>query len=113
MSDVENFSPAHFARQDEMPDEMFYSMARLVTHIDEDACQALRDFYRLHMAPGMKVLDMMSSCVSHLPEDAKLGWVTGHGINLQELMANPQLDEYFIQNLNKSPGLSFDDAEFD
>ena len=34
MSGVENFSPVDFARQDEMPDEMFYSVARLVTHID-------------------------------------------------------------------------------
>ena len=113
MSGVENFTPMDFARQDEMPDEMFYSVARLVTHIDEDACQALRDFYRLHMAPGMTVLDLMSSCVSHLPDDPKPIGVTGHGMNLQELKANPQLDDYFIQNLNKSPGLSFDDAEFD
>jgi len=113
MSGVENFSPMDFARQDEMPDEMFYSVARLVTHIDEDACQALRDFYRLHMAPEMTVLDLMSSYVSHLPDDPKPIGVTGHGMNLQELKANPQLDDYFIQNLNKSPGLSFDDAEFD
>jgi SAM-dependent methyltransferase len=113
MSGVENFSPSHFARQDEMPDEIFYSEARLVTHIDEDACQALQDVYRLHMAPGMKVLDLMSSCVSHLPDDPKPGRVTGHGMNLQELKANPQLDIYFIQNLNKSPGLSFEVAEFD
>ena len=113
MSGVENFSPVDFARQDEMPDEMFYSVARLVTHIDEDACHALRDFYRLHMAPGMTVLDLMSSCVSHLPDDPKPLGVTGHGMNLQELKANQQLDDYFIQNLNKSPSLSFDDAEFD
>ena len=113
MFGVENFSSAHFARQDEMPDEIFYSMARLMTHIDEDACQALQDFYRIHMAPGMTVLDLMSSCVSHLPDDPKLGWVTGQGMNPQELKTNPQLDDYFIQNLNKSPGLSFDEADFD
>ena len=113
MFGVENFSSAHFARQDEMPDEIFYSMARMVTHIDEDACQALQDFYRIHMAPGMTVLDLMSSCVSHLPDDPKPGWVTGQGMNPQELKTNPQLDDYFIQNLNKSPGLSFDEADFD
>ena len=62
---------------------------------------------------GDAVLDLMSSCVSHLPDEPKPLGVTGHGMNLQELKANQQLDDYFIQNLNKSPSLSFDDAEFD
>ena len=96
-----------------MPDEMFYSMARLVTHIDEDACRALCDFYCSHMTPGMTVLDLMSSCVSHLPDDPKPKRVTGHGMNLLELQANPQLDDHFIQNLNKTPRLSFGDSSFD
>lgn len=105
--------PEHFARVDETPDEMFYSMPRLVTHIDDAACAALSAYYRNILNDGALVLDLMSSCVSHLPEDLKPGHVVGHGMNATELNANPQLDEYFIQNLNRNPALALDDDFFD
>ena len=34
-------------------------------------------------------------------------------MNLAELRANPRLDAHFVQNLNESPVLPFDDARFD
>ncbi|MEL0112620.1 MAG: methyltransferase domain-containing protein [Rickettsiales bacterium] len=107
------FRPDFFARQDEMPDEMFYSMPRLVTHIDDEACAALAGYYATLLKEGDVVLDLMSSCVSHLPRDAAFGKVIGHGMNRTELEANPQLDEYFLQNLNKTPDLPFEAASFD
>lgn len=96
-----------------MPDELFYSMPRLVTHIDEAACAALSAFYAKHLRDGDRVLDLMSSCVSHLPPAFAPGRVVGQGMNTTELAANPQLDEFFVQNLNKVPGLPLEPASFD
>ena len=112
MDNVE-FDAQHFARLDETPDEMFYGMARLVTHIDEAACEALAAHYAAHLKDGCRILDMMSSCVSHLPAGLTPDAVVGHGMNTRELAANPQLHSYFVQNLNKNPVLPLDDACFD
>lgn len=102
-----------FARADEMPDEMFYGMPRLVTHIDDAACAALARYYGTILKDGMRILDLMSSCVSHLPETLKPEQVIGHGMNATELDANPQLDEYFIQNLNRNPNFAAENDTFD
>lgn len=107
------FTDADFARVDEMPDELFYSTPRLVTHIDEAACAALSAFYADHLKDGDRILDLMSSCVSHLPTALSPGRVVGHGMNTTELAANPQLDDYFLQNLNKAPELPLEAASFD
>jgi SAM-dependent methyltransferase len=104
---------ARFARVDEMPDEMFYGMPRLVTHIDDDACTALAAYYGGILRDGDRILDLMSSCVSHLPVTLEGAHVTGHGMNTTELEANPQLDTHFVQNLNRSPTLPFDENVFD
>ena len=37
-------------------------------------------------------MDLMSSCVSHLPGEVGYGEVIGHGMNAEELAANPQPD---------------------
>ena len=50
---------------------------------------------------GAHVLDLMSSHVSHLPKDVKYGRVVGHGMNPQELSKNPQLNSWFVRNLNQ------------
>lgn len=107
------FDAHHFARLDEMPDEMFYGMPRLVTHIDEPACAALAAYYATQLRDGDRILDLMSSCVSHLPAALTPDTAVGHGMNTQELAANPQLDSYFVQNLNKKSALPFDDGSFD
>ena len=106
------FSDADFTRVDEMPDEMFYSVPRLVTHIDEPACAALSAYYAKTLRDGDRILDLMSSCVSHLPNALAPERVFGHGMNTAELEANPQLDEYFLQNLNKTPVLPLEEASF-
>lgn len=107
------FTPAHFERVDATPDTAFYEMPRLVKHIDEPACAALAGFYKELLPDGADVLDLMSSCVSHLPEDGSYGSVTGLGMNAVELEANPQLNGHVIHDLNADPKLPFEDASFD
>ena len=102
-----------FRRYDETPDEEFYSTPRLVTHIDDRAIAAVTQLYREFFPPGGVVLDLMSSWVSHLPEEVRYERVVGLGMNEEELRRNPQLDEYVVQNLNANPNLPFGEAEFD
>ncbi len=99
------FPPAAFDRIDESDDALFYRPPRLVTHIDDQAIAKLRDFYGEVLQPGWKVLDLMSSWVSHLPDGLKLAEVIGHGMNEAELNANPRLTRHFVQDLNTQPTL--------
>jgi hypothetical protein len=102
-----------FRRYDETPDEEFYRTPRLVTHIDDSAIAAVTQLYRELFPPGGEILDLMSSWVSHLPEEVRYQRVVGLGINEEELKKNPRLDEYVVQNLNRTPELPFESAEFD
>jgi SAM-dependent methyltransferase len=102
-----------FRRYDETPDEEFYETPRLVTHIDDGAIAAVTQLYRELFPAGGEILDLMSSWVSHLPEEVRYRRVAGLGMNEVELKRNPRLDEYVVQNLNRNAELSFADAEFD
>ncbi len=103
----------HFQRVDETDDALFYQIARLVTHIDEPACQALGDFYRTTLPGGGDIIDLMSSCVSHFPDDVVYRSVTGLGMNADELDANQRLTRRIVHDLNRMPALPFGDASFD
>jgi SAM-dependent methyltransferase len=96
--------PGAFAKEDAGDDALFYRPARLVTHIDAGAVAALTARYAEVLQPGADVLDLMSSWVSHLPE-VPLGEVVGHGMNAEELRANPRLQRWFVQDLNRDPAL--------
>ena len=102
-----------FTKQDSGDDLAFYAPPRLVTHIDEGATAALTEFYRKIVPSGGRVLDLMSSWVSHLPDDRVYAEVVGHGMNAEELAANQRLDRWFLQNLNRDAALPFDDRYFD
>jgi ubiquinone/menaquinone biosynthesis C-methylase UbiE len=102
-----------FRRYDESPDEEFYRLPRFVTHIDDRAIAAVTQLYREHFPPGGSILDLMSSWISHLPEEVRYGRVVGLGMNENELEKNPRLDEFVVQNLNSNPRLPFREAEFD
>ncbi len=102
-----------FAKQDPGDDAEFYAPARLVTHIDEAAVEALTAYYRAVLPPGGVVLDLMSSWVSHLPEDVAFAEVIGHGMNEEELRANSRLTRSFVQNLNRTPTLPFESGSCD
>jgi len=102
-----------FDRIDESADEEFYAPARLVYHIDDHAVAALTEFYRTILPAGGAVLDLMSSWVSHLPPEVEYGEVIGHGMNEEELAANPRLTRHFTQNLNTNPTLPLADDSLD
>ena len=102
-----------FRRADESPDGGFYAAPRLVTHIDDAAVAAVTQLYRDLLPPGGAVLDLMSSWVSHLPDEVAYGRVAGLGMNADELAANPRLTERHVQDLNADPRLPYGDAEFD
>jgi SAM-dependent methyltransferase len=104
---------AHFARRDDADDAAFYAQERLVHHLDQPARDALTAYYQRVLPAGGQVLDLMSSWVSHLPEDHGCAGVTGLGMNEAELAANPQLTAYRLHNLNAEPVLPLADQSFD
>ena len=98
---------------DETDDSLFYSFPRFVTHVDEGFIDQLTTLYRNRLKPQSRVLDLMSSWVSHLPNDIEFAHIEGHGMNAEELAKNSQLDHYFIQDLNQNPKLPLSDQDFD
>jgi SAM-dependent methyltransferase len=109
----EALPPGAFAKEDTGDDLAFYAPPRLVTHIDEAAVAALTGFYRDMLPEVGQVLDLMSSWVSHLPDDRQYEAVIGHGMNADELAANPRLDRWFVQDLNADPVLPLADGGLD
>ena len=105
--------PGSFARVDEGDDRGFYAPARLVSHIDEGAVAALSAYYGATLTAGASVLDLMSSWISHLPPEPPLGEVIGHGMNAEELAANPRLTRWWVQDLNRDARLPLPDAALD
>jgi SAM-dependent methyltransferase len=97
---------------DPTDDELFYSQPRFVTHVDVAFIQRLTALYSQTLQPQTKILDLMSSWVSHLPPEIQFAEVVGHGLNAEELARNNRLDRYFVQNLNKNQQLPCADGEF-
>jgi hypothetical protein len=102
-----------FDKADTSPDSDFYVFPRFVTHIDDDAIAAVTAAYRATFPSDGSILDLMGSWVSHLPKDVNYTSVIGHGMNAEELAANPRLTRWFVQDLNADPVLPLDDASFD
>ena len=100
-------------RLDPRPDGGFYNKPRLVPHIDSIASRQIGELHGRFLEPGMQVLDLMSSWVSHLPEDTGPISLTGLGMNTEELDQNPRLDERIVHDLNAQPVLPFQDNAFD
>ncbi|MHC2105238.1 class I SAM-dependent methyltransferase [Methylobacterium sp. CM6246] len=111
--DLPELPPEAFAKPDHHPDPLFYAQPRLVTHIDAAAIAAVTDLYRAVVPAGGIVLDLMSSWISHLPDEVAYESVIGHGMNAAELAANPRLARYFVQDLNAEPRLPLDTASVD
>ncbi|MDS3860125.1 class I SAM-dependent methyltransferase [Thermosynechococcaceae cyanobacterium BACA0444] len=94
-------------------DRLFYDVPRFVTHVDAGFIAQLTNLYRQRLRPEMRILDLMSSWVSHLPPEMRFMEVVGHGLNGAELAKNPRLDQHFVQNLNQELALPLPDASFD
>ncbi|MBE9177157.1 class I SAM-dependent methyltransferase [Oculatella sp. LEGE 06141] len=105
--------PDQRTKLDATDDAQFYGVPRFVTHVDESFIQQLTDLYQERLQPHTRIFDMMSSWVSHLPPDLKFEHVEGHGMNEAELAKNPQLDHYFVQDLNQNQRFPLPDESFD
>lgn len=105
------FPPGFFARMDPADDAAFYVPARLVHHIDEGAVRAVGDLYEELGVDHGRVLDLMSSWVSHfhVPPDE----LVVLGMNPAELQANGAADRCVVHDLNRVPDLPFDADSFD
>ncbi len=106
-------TPTQRKKQNPRADAQFYSQPRLVQHVDEHFRERLTDLYRERLEAGDEVLDLMSSWVSHLPEEMTFDRVVGHGMNEEELAANERLDRFFVQDLNDTQALPLEDGAFD
>lgn len=98
---------------DETEDSLFYSFPRFVTHVDQGFIDQLTTLYRDTLKPQTRILDLMSSWVSHLPTEIEFSHVEGHGMNQEELTKNSRLNHYFIQDLNQNLKLPLSDQDFD
>ncbi|BBO90398.1 class I SAM-dependent methyltransferase [Desulfosarcina ovata] len=107
------FSSGAFERKDQESDDRFYAHPRLVHHLDQTAREMVANVYKRFVRDGMRVLDLMSSWVSHLPHTVNLEAVHGLGMNRTELEQNPVLAGIDVQDLNTSPVLPYPDAAFD
>lgn len=112
-SPTDFFSDQPFNRQDAAPDSSFYRRPRFVQHIDDTALNVVKELYRHVLKDGMRVLDLMSSWQSHIPEQVRLQKLTGLGLNRQELEANSRLDDRIIHDLNEDPMLPFKTGDYD
>ncbi|MEQ3552075.1 methyltransferase domain-containing protein [Pseudonocardia nematodicida] len=107
---MNDFPQGFFDRADDTADREFYLPSRFVQHIDDGAIAAAGAFYAGIGVTG-RVLDLMSSWVSHLtvrPEH-----LTVLGMNRAELAANEMAHERVRHDLNADPVLPFDDGAFD
>ncbi len=101
------------ARDDPSPDAAFYRHPRFVTHLDDAAIETIGALYsELGVDRGdARVLDLMSSWVSHLR--ARPAELAVLGLNAAELAANPMATERVVHDLNADPALPFPEASFD
>lgn len=106
----DDFPAGFFSRADDYDDAVFYTPPRLVTHLDSRALRAVTATYR-ELGVGGRVLDLMSSWVSHV--DPAPAHLTALGMNAVELEANPLAHRWVVHDLNVDPSLPFDDDEFD
>jgi hypothetical protein len=110
------FRPEDFLRSDGNDDGWFYTVPRLVYHIDEPAVASLTQYYRKNIPPGSKILDICSSWVSHYPLEfpKTMKEICATGMSGLELQYNDQLTGGYIQkDLNVDPRLPYDDDSFD
>lgn len=105
--------PEQRTKLDDSDDKLFYSFPRFVTHVDEGFIDQLTQLYGDRLQPNTRILDLMSSWVSHLPDEIEFAHVEGHGMNEEELSRNPRLNHYFVQDLNHNPKLPLADEDFD
>lgn len=107
------YSDYPFSRENNENDSVFYEAPRLVNHLDDMAIKQVKSIYEKLLPSGCKVLDLMSSWTSHLPDSLTDCDVTGLGMNEKELKQNKSLSDHFIHDLNQNTTLPFQDNSYD
>lgn len=108
------FAEDAFARDDERDDRDFYTVDRMVPHLDGTALEAVSSVISsLVVENSPEILDLMASWDSHLDGVPAAKRVVGLGMNGNELASNRALDERLIHDLNRDPRLPFEDDSFD
>jgi len=108
-----SLTPEDLQRVDDRPDDIFYRQPRLVQHLDHSARREITGNYGRLLPAGARVLDLMGSWDSHLPDNLALGGLTVLGLNEEELRRNRRAGEIRVHDLNATPELPFTDAAFD
>ena len=98
---------------DQEDDLIFYSTPKLVHHLDNSFRERLTNLYREELNKDYIVLDLMSSWVSHLPDEVRYKRVIIHGLNKVELQKNKRADQSWIQDLNKDFNIPLADKTID
>ena len=98
---------------DNSDDTIFYEDPRFVNHLSSSFRKRLTKLYSEYLSSNYEILDLMSSWVSHLPTNVRYKKIIGHGLNDSELRANKRLDQFWIQNLNKSQLIPLDESSID
>ena len=101
------------SKEDNSDDLIFYAQPRFVYHLDDAFRGRLTQLYRDRLTKDLIVLDLMSSWISHLPEEISYRRVIGHGMNSAELEKNQRLDAHWVQDLNKNQNLPLEDSSID
>lgn len=107
------FVDGAFSRVDESCDRNFYQQERMVHHLDAHARKTIAEVYGKLIKPGSRVLDLMSSWESHLPDGLDGISLSGLGMNAAELKNNPALDDYVVHDLNEQTCMPYRDESFD
>ena len=68
-----------------VPCPLHADQPRIVHHVDDTFRRKVTQLYRQTIPAKGAVLDLMSSWVSHLPDDVSYSLVVGHGMNAQEV----------------------------
>lgn len=102
-----------FQRLDERPDSDFYRQPRMVHHLDSEARSEIGRQYGSLIPPGARVLDLMGSWTSHLPEDMPLADLTILGMNEAEMRQNIRATATVVHDLNQGNMLPFADGAFE
>ncbi len=110
---VQVLSGADRRKLDGADDALFYAVPRFVQHLDGGFRARLTDLYRQRLPEGAQLLDLMTSWVSHLPEEIPYPSVIGHGLNAEELQANGRLHRFWVQNFNRDQTLPLEAASVD
>lgn len=113
MNHVQVLDDSQRYKLDSSDDQIFYQQPRFVHHLDQPFRNRLTNLYRDRIPSCAVVLDLMSSWVSHLPDEISYDKVIGHGLNQDELESNPRFDSYWLQNLNQDQQLPLDDESVD